>query len=178
MGPPSSHRYSFDMATAIWSNALLKNVWTDPNAPPSTGIIAACQLDDFEKLLVFTNTGMLYIQNSGVWKQPTQISIVFPDVTEPAKIADLYHIPSELEMPPTGAPFHEDLVIVGAQACWSYEFYPDNTVKSTGINLPFPMPTLPDDPPLGTVLVPRSRSSARVGQTSGPAARAAAPARN
>ena len=153
VGPVSWHRYSFDMKTSTWSSTLLSSDWTGSNAPPSSGIIAACHLISFDKLLVFTAAGMLYIQDSGVWLPPKLTHFVFPDLAEPAMIADLYHLPSELNMPPMVMPLTEQLVIVDVlPTIWTYQFDSSNTI-SVGVQNTIPPPDKANQPPWDTVRV-------------------------
>src|SRR5262245_47784199 len=63
MAPASWNLYSFDMAMGKWSTVALSSVWTDKNAPPTKGILAATHLSHFNKLLVFADNGMFYLQD-------------------------------------------------------------------------------------------------------------------
>jgi hypothetical protein len=151
--PPSWHRYSFDMKTGTWSSALLSSVWTGPNAPPSSGIIAACHLDHFDKLLVFTDAGNLHIQDAGIWLPPVPTQTLFQEVTSPAGFADLYHVPSDWGTIPMMMPLFEQLVIVDNPAYWTYQVHADNTATFVPPQGLFMAPTQPSEPPLDTVKV-------------------------
>ena len=150
MGPASWHRYSFDMAAGAWSNVLLSSAWTDPNAPPSTGIVAACHLDHFDKLLVFTDAGMLHIQDGGVWLPKVPVQTIFPQIINPAQIADLYHVPSEWNVTPTTMPLTEQLVILDNPTYWLYDFSSNNTASFGKQDVISP-PDQPSAPPQDSV---------------------------
>ncbi len=150
--PPSWHLFSFDMQAGTWSSALLQDVWVGPNAPPSTGIIATCHLDHFDKLLVFTDAGMLHIRDSGVWLAPVLAQSVFPEITHPAKIADLYHVPSDWNVTPMAMPLKEGLVISDSPTYWLYDFNSDNTATFGKQDILAP-PMQPAEPPQSTVKV-------------------------
>lgn len=150
MGPPSWHRYSYDMAAGAWSSALLENVWIGPNAPPTSGIVASCHLDHFDKLLIFTDAGMLHIQDAGVWLPPVLAKSLFPQILDPAGIADLYHVPSDWNMEPMAMPLVEGLVIVDNPTYWLYDFSSNNAVKFTQQGV-VPPANQPSAPPQDTV---------------------------
>lgn len=150
VGPPSWHRHSFDMATGTWSSASLDSVWIGPNAPPSTGIVASCHLDHFDKLLIITDTGMIHIQDAGVWLPPTPAKTLFPEILDPAGIADLYHVPSDWNVTPMAQPLLEGLVIVNNPTYWLYDFSSNNTATFTGQGV-VPATGQPSGPPQDTV---------------------------
>ncbi|MEP7123246.1 MAG: hypothetical protein ABJE95_20120 [Byssovorax sp.] len=127
VNPPSWHRYSFSMATGTWSSALLSSVWTSANAPPSSGIVATCHLDHFDKLLVFTSDGMLHIQEGSLWLPPVPAQSTFNEITNPAHLAGLYHVPSDWNVSPMAMPLLEGLTFVDNPTYWVYNFTANNT---------------------------------------------------
>jgi hypothetical protein len=127
VGPPSWHRYSFNMASGTWSSALLSSVWTGANAPPTSGIVATCHLDHFDKLLVFTADGMLHIQESSVWLPAVSATSKFPAIINPAHLAGLYHVPSDWNLNPMAMPLLEGLTFIDNPTYWVYNFAADNT---------------------------------------------------
>ena len=127
VGPPSWHRYSFTMATGTWSSALLSSVWTGANAPPPSGVVATCHLDHFDKLLVFTADGMLHIQESSVWLPPVPAQSKFPEITNPAHLAGVYHVPSDWNLNPMAMPLLERLTFIDNPTYWGYNFTANNT---------------------------------------------------
>lgn len=149
--PPTSwHRYSFSMTTGTWSSAPLSSVWTGPNAPPSSGIVAACHLDHFDKLLVFTDTGMVHIQEASVWLPPVSAQTLFPQITNPGKIADLYHVPSDWNVTPMAMPLLEGLVIADNPTYWTYDFTANN-IATFGTQGVIPPPMQAAEPPQDSV---------------------------
>jgi hypothetical protein len=59
--------------TAEWIPA----VWTGPNAPPATGILAAELNATAVRLMVWRNNGLYYERYNGVWQPPVSISSHF-----------------------------------------------------------------------------------------------------
>ena len=129
MAPASWNLYSFDMMMGTWSSVALSSVWTDPNAPPTTGILAATHLAHFDKLLVFADNGMFYLQDSGVWKPPVMTSNRFPEVVNPAALNTLYHVPSDWNQDPMMMPLTEGLDFVENPLVYAYNYFSDDTVQ-------------------------------------------------
>jgi hypothetical protein len=138
---PSWHRYTFDRASGAWSTAQLSSVWTGPNAPPSSGIVATSHLDHFDKLLVFTDGGMLHVQEAGAWKPPVATHGVFPEIAAPTAINALYHVPSDWNVTPPAQPLAEGLTFSIGAAYWMYDYHADGTATFTSSG------TIAQDPP-------------------------------
>lgn len=71
-GPTESplRRYSLNLATGQWTSVILDEVWTDPQAPPTGGILATASMTHFNRLLVLADDGNTYQQVQGMWLEP------------------------------------------------------------------------------------------------------------
>ena len=146
-GAPSTswHRYSFDMATKTWSSELLSNVWTGANAPPSTGIVATCHLDLFDKLLVFTDEGTLYTLEGGAWSTPMPATVLFKDPMHPEALKEVSHVPVGWEGTPS-MPFTETLTLTNNPMYWIYDFTESGTKLDSAGNSAPPDGVNPSEP--------------------------------
>jgi hypothetical protein len=61
-----------------WNVVALDVAWSGPNAPPPRGIMAAAQLDDFPRLLVWADDGKFYVRDEGGWRAPVATATAFP----------------------------------------------------------------------------------------------------
>ena len=69
---------TLDSSSGPFSVLGLDQVWSGPNAPPPRDIMVVTQLDEWDRLLVFSSDGKFYLRADGVWKPPQPIATVFP----------------------------------------------------------------------------------------------------
>jgi hypothetical protein len=135
-GAPTWNAYAYNLNTGAWSTPVPLNVvWSGQNAPPTTGIWAAAQLEHFDRLLVFASDGKYYLRKSGVWQTPVAIATAFPALAG-MTLRALYHVAS----PPGTTPLTEDLTFVDNPKAVLYRYNSnDSTVWEDSV-------TMTDDP--------------------------------
>ncbi len=71
--------YSYFEQTGVWGTPIpLDQFWgVSPNAPPARGIASVLQISVFDRLIVFTDNGMVYRRAAGVWMPSQPIAAVF-----------------------------------------------------------------------------------------------------
>ncbi len=73
--------FSYDWGSGVWSApTALELVWSGTNAPPSTGIASVVQLEHYDRLLVFTDSGQFHVRSGSAWKTPVATSAKFPEL--------------------------------------------------------------------------------------------------
>jgi len=94
--------FSMPFDGQAWSSQFLSDAWKGANAPPAcANVMAAVQLTDIGRLLVFTDDGMLYWRKNGVWMAPIFATGRFPSL--PATIDSVYQVPYSVFGPNLGA---------------------------------------------------------------------------
>lgn len=101
------HRYTLDVSTGAWTQIALDELWTDPNAPPPSGIAAASSLTHFDRLHVLTDDSMFYEQSDGTWLSPVPLAERFP-MAAGANITGMAHTPGQTP----GDTSSEDILLV------------------------------------------------------------------
>src|SRR5205823_3573374 len=119
----SWNQYAFDMPSGTWSTTPLSALWTSPNAPPPTGIIAAEAFFHFPKELVLADNGMLYVQDQGVWQPPVPIAARFPGIDMPETIDGMYSVPSEWNVSPMTMTLSESVTLIRNPMVWVFTYY-------------------------------------------------------
>lgn len=127
--------YRYDLGAGSWSKIPLANVWTGANAPPPTGIVAAVQLELYDRLLVFTAAGKYYLRSDGIWQKPVATTQVFAALSG-LSLGSVYELPSA-----PGDPPDETLTFVANPTAVLYQYHSNDAVVY-GKTV-----TMKDDPP-------------------------------
>lgn len=88
-----------------WNVTSLEVAWTGANAPPPRGILAVAQLNNVDRLLVWTDEGRFYVRAAGAWLAPRTTTAVFPALAG-LDFRGCYHQPNE------PSPGVEEIVLV------------------------------------------------------------------
>ncbi len=141
-GTPPVSWNAYDYQGQSWTATPLDQLptWSLPNAPPTTGIVAALRLTTFDRILIFTEDGMLYrFANGTAWLPPAATITVFPNLPGFA-IRGAYHVPAEWQ---NGT--DESIVIVANPQFSSYDYRSNDTAEFTQGQSPIPdEPNCPD----------------------------------
>ncbi|MFN8549796.1 MAG: hypothetical protein U0263_32680 [Polyangiaceae bacterium] len=122
-GTPSWTLYSYNWATGVWSAPSALDInWSGSNAPPSTGIAAVTQLEHFDRLLVFTESGQFYLRAGGAWQAPVATTSKFPQLAG-LTLGSVYHLAS-----PPGDPIGETITFVANPTAVLYSYASNDTV--------------------------------------------------
>lgn len=105
--PISWSRYSFNVQDQAWSRVSLEDLWTSPNAPPSSGIAAAVSLTRFDREIVVSEDGGVYEAVNGSWIEPSTLAERFP-MAAGLDVGAIYHVPGQGK----GADNEEDLYLI------------------------------------------------------------------
>jgi len=123
-GTSSWTLYAYNWGNGTWSApTALDLTWSGANAPPSTGIAAATQLEHFDRLLVFTDAGKMHVRAAGTWLAPVSTASKFPALAA-VSLKSVYHVAS-----PPGQPLSESLTFVANPQAFIYAYAADDTVK-------------------------------------------------
>jgi hypothetical protein len=132
---PSWNRYTYATQTGRWgSPERLADIWTGPNAPPSHGIESVIQLadPDLDRVLVFADNGLYYVQASGVWQTPVETRKAWAPFSGTAPKGS-YHVPwifGILNNPNTA---HEDTItLVDNPSYFNYSYKQNDAIVSAG----------------------------------------------
>ncbi len=95
-GPDASwHRYTLDVATGVWTQVPLAELWAGANAPPPMGITATVSFTHFDRLFVVSEAGMLYERVDGLWQTPVPVGERFP-AADGLAIDTMTHTPGQM----------------------------------------------------------------------------------
>jgi hypothetical protein len=143
--------YRFDTVSKTWSNVPLASVWSGANAPPTTGIVTTIHLSHFDRLLVFTDDGLVYRRDGNTWQAPKATAEVFPKIVSPTTIASVWHFPSHaLDPNPYEPPLIEQLTFSDNPTAYIFDCYADGTATWLKTATMADNPNDPNEPPQGS----------------------------
>ncbi len=138
--------FSMKFSGSSWSTSYVSDTWTGSGAPPCSGIAAAVQLSDEDRLLVFGDDGKLYTRKNGGWTAPVDAAKTFPSL--PTPVDAVYHIPHAWSVKyDPNAPNVEAITFTAKPNYYIYEYTPSDTatLNQTG-KIPAADPPGPDRP--------------------------------
>lgn len=114
--------YRYDLGAGSWSKIALSKVWTGANAPPPYGVVAATQLEHYDRLLVFSSSGRFYLRSNGTWQPPVKTTQAFPALAN-LSVTGVDQLPSA-----PGATPDEEITFVANPTAVLYAYHSNDAI--------------------------------------------------